>query len=268
MRGRPDAERPARAAAGSLTVARRERINSWPGAPELELTEATLVRAVRDHLKAEGWTCYLEVRDGYGGPRADVVATRGPCALVVEAKQRLTLQVLEQALRWRDQANMVAVAVWAAGLARDGSRVRRYSADFPQRLLRELGLGLLLFDHHGQVYVGHGCAGARWVRHKPRAPVLELLDPAQQDTEPGAAKGYHSDFRETCRRLVGWVRLNPGQQLRTALENVEHHYSSAKSARAALAHLLQLGKVPAIRMAEDGTLHATAGDATALDGSS
>lgn len=225
-------------------------------------TEASLVRCVRDQLRADGWDCYLEVRDGYGGPRADIVATRGPVAFVVEAKQRLTIQAVEQALRWKESANQVAVAVWAESMKRDGTPKQGERVRYPNRVLRALGIGLIQVSRYGDIYAGHEEGGARWVRHKPRAPIFDLLNEAQKDTEPGAAGHYYSPFRETCQRLAEYVAGNPGVTLRAALGEVTHHYANEKSARACLYDLIRKGVVDGVTLDEGARLQPTKGGST------
>lgn len=211
-------------------------------------TEASIVAAVRAALLEDDWDCYCEVTDDRGG-RADLVATRGPVAAVVEAKQSLSLAVIEQAIAWRERANHVAIATWGSRRGDEDGRSTKWrpSTEFPRRLLNDLGIGLIRITSHGAVYSVEPDLG-RWIRHRPRAPIFESLNPAQRLTPPGARRAYHSPFRETVLKLAALAGAEPGIALRDALKRIEHHYASDQSARSSLAGLLHEGKLAELRL--------------------
>lgn len=224
--------------------------------------EATIVRAVADRLRAESWEVYFEV-GGASEPRADIVATRGPVALVVEAKQSLSLAVIEQAMAWRARANLVAVATWAAAPYNREKCRRGSRREFPERLLGTLGIGLYAVNrpyNEGDPASVHFEREARWNRHKGRAPIFEHLRDGMKDVAPGARKGYWSEFRETVSRLVEFVRAHPGCSMKQAISGFDHHYANDKSAVACLGNMLWKGVIDEIED-RDGGLYVKPGAA-------
>lgn len=218
-------------------------------------TEADLVASVAAHLRADGWEVYHEV-GGSSAPRADIVATHGPVAWVIEAKQSLSLAVIEQAMAWRRSANLVSVATWAAAERKPGQYGSPHRRDFPRKLLDHLGIGLLAVNRPWDGNPGsiHFEDEPRWIRHRGRAPVFGALEPAMLATEPGARTRYWTPFRATVANLVEWVKANPGQPMKRAVESIEHHYGSPQSARACLANMIFKGVIDEIEN-RDGALY-------------
>ena len=50
------------------------------------------------------------------------------------------------------------------------------------------------------------------------------------------------------------VHANPGINLKSLIEKVDHHYASASSARASLRYWAEAGKIKGIRMGKDWKL--------------
>ena len=90
-----------------------------------KLTEGQVAKNMMAALQAEGWDVYPEVAVGrllerkiqmrtgrsFGDSVADLVAVKGPLAMIVEAKLTFSLQVIEQALEWTRLSPLVAIAL-------------------------------------------------------------------------------------------------------------------------------------------------------------
>ncbi|MFF0828791.1 hypothetical protein ACFYU8_17695 [Brevibacillus sp. NPDC003359] len=75
------------------------------------MNESDLYDPVKNWLEQREFIVYPEVYCPRGGGRADIVVTSGPVVGVVEMKQSLTLDLIDQALRWRGHANYIWVAI-------------------------------------------------------------------------------------------------------------------------------------------------------------
>lgn len=202
--------------------------------------EIVLGARVVAELRAQQWRVYQEVT-GRGG-RADIVATQGPFVWVVECKIRFGLDVLAQAWGWRKYAHFVSIAVWSA---------RRSWSTFGSRVLADYGIGCLVVDEHAV----HEHMPPAFLR---RANTEELRGRLTPDLEAyGAQAGnadshFYSRFKQTCTEVQRFVKLRPGCTLKQVIEGIRHHYASTSSARASLAHWMERGKVPGVRLERDG----------------
>ncbi len=102
------------------------------------MTEAELAAGIVAWLQDRDWQVYQEVRPGYSGPRADIVATHGPVIWVVETKTSLSMELVGQALRWKPYANKVSIGI---------PMPRRQRPPGTQLVMRTVGLGEI---HVGQ----------------------------------------------------------------------------------------------------------------------
>ena len=69
---------------------------------EVAISEKTIGMAVQDWLIERQWDCFPEVQIRQRGPRADLIAVKGPLMWALETKLSLNLHVIEQALRWKN----------------------------------------------------------------------------------------------------------------------------------------------------------------------
>ncbi len=220
-----------------------------------ELPEAKVAAAVVKWLRERGWQVYQEVA---AGPIADIVATqqhgKALIAWIIECKVQLGLAVIDQALHWKlyGMAHFVSVAT-----PRANSRAPRHAIN-----------ALLVDNGIGQLEVEPSWSGD--------GHVLERLEPAffrgvgrsgnsirdirtylreEQKTHvaAGTANGGHwSDFKDTCQKVSRYVHEHPGTTLKALLDAVDTHYASKASARSTLAHWIEKGKVPGVRIERSG----------------
>lgn len=194
------------------------------------MSEEDLCKVLVWWLKELDWEVYQEV--DLGGSSVDVVATKGSLLWAIEAKTSIGAKVIDQAVRWTGQANLISVftahSYRAAYCYRDYMGLKGIgwlTGDFTvsekirPRLLRRCGLQIRRHLHERQkTYAPAGNAyGARW-----------------------------SPFRQTCEALKGFVQANPECSMKAAVDGIKHHYASASSARNSLATWIVAGKVPGV----------------------
>lgn len=205
------------------------------------MSETDIARPVVAWLADLGWDVYQEVQCVRGGPRADIVATRGAVVRVVEVKATLGMAVIAQAWNWRHSgwAHQVCVAV--------PTRRRDASAALGAEICRERGIGLLIVGTSVEEIEGPAT-----VRRAPRAQELRgaLAHEHKTCAEAGSQGGYWTPYQGTCRNLLDYVRRNPGCALADAIREIKHHYRSFASAQGAIAGWVRAGKVRGVRLEE------------------
>jgi len=194
--------------------------------------EVDVGRAVRAWLLSDGWEVHSEVVAFRGGPRADIVARMGRVLWVVECKTSLGFAVLDQAVRWFGQANMVSVAVPRARLCTARS------------CLEHLGVGLILTYYSVLQPVRPA------LRRRVSGRLADALcDETRAHDSPGEQHGdYHTPFRRTCRAIRDVLQTKPGLTTRELIDQVDHHYACDATARSALYKWVVSGKVPGVRV--------------------
>ena len=209
--------------------------------------QSVAARAVA-FLEGCGHDVYQEV--SVGGCVVDIVALVGPREEVwsVEVKTTWSLDLLEQCIDRRRFSHRVFAAI-PTGRSNHA------------RAFRHFGIGVMRVnvggvDGYGErsvqitdaaTLVTHDCRYGKQVRallsdgHKTHAKA----------GAPGAA-GRWTEFRETCERLARVVQREPGITMKSAIDGFEHHYASDNGARSSLAHWVERGKVPGVRLERDG----------------
>ena len=210
--------------------------------------ETELAAAVVAYLRDLGWDVHQEVGFQYG-PRADIVAVRGPLLLVAEAKTAFGLSVIAQADHWIGHANLVYVAVPR------GWRTHGLAAS----ICRDRGIGVL--EVMGGA--GHGDQGgyADWRVQELVAPRLQrsvtssghtlrskLCAETRTYAEAGNNEGkFWSPFKATVAEIHRALKERPGLTTRELVDAIKHHYHAASTARSCLPQWLRYKKIPGVR---------------------
>lgn len=210
-------------------------------------TEQQLGEVVVSYLEAIGADVYQEVEVGSGV--ADIVARVRAEIWIVEVKTSLSLALLVQAMERREHAHRVFVAAPHTRTMRETSVI-----------CEEIGIGLLDVSlaregvmvpgfRFGEPAVRVVVEGRRW-NSRPVALAKRLVPEHKTHAKAGAvgAGGRWTPFRDTCERLARVVTDEPGITLKDAITKISHHYRTGASARSSIAHWLQRGKVPGVRM--------------------
>lgn len=207
------------------------------------MKETELAAAVVAYLRELDYDVHQEV--GGPGPRADIVAVRGPLLYVIETKMSLTLALLAQAHQWLSNANRVSVAI--PSLRRYGNRPERAIA---MRILREWGVGLL------EVHAGYNetkvaeLMAPQLRRHTPDQDWLRerLCDGTRTYAAAGNAENkFWSPFKSTVAEIHRVLRETPGLTTRELVGHIRHHYDRDSTARSCLPRWLRYGKIPGVR---------------------
>lgn len=210
------------------------------------MKETDLAAHVVAYLSALDWEVHQEVGGPYG-PRADIVAVRGPLLHVVETKTTLGLSVIAQAHNWRARAHLVSVAVPARYGPQEGRQVA-------ELVLQEWGIGLLVVsmgDEYVATRVREIVAPRLW-RRIALTRFNSLRNRLNEGTRTYAAAGnaegkFWSPFKETVRRIQQAVTDRPGMTTKELVDAVKHHYASDSSARSCLPRWLAAGNIPGVR---------------------
>ena len=194
------------------------------------------------------WTVYQEVQI-HKSRVADIVATQGPLLWVVETKVVFGLNAIEQAHRWLGQANYVSIGVpWFAD--RSG---------FKALLLKHLGIGLLTASQPlmnvSEVWQIEEKVKPS-LNRRPWQGLRKTLCPEHQTwAKAGNARSErYSPFKATSRSVADFVRQHPGVTFKEMLAQVSTHYQSSATARSSLKYWIERGKVPGVRLQQDGRL--------------
>lgn len=208
------------------------------------IAETDVAAVVVAYLRDLGWDVHQEVGGAYG-PRADIVAVRGPLLYVVEVKTTLGLALIEQGQSWLHRAHLVSIAAPHPHRGRGPS--------VAHQICGEWGIGVLdVLTDYGESAVRERVA-PRLIRRIPvdRSRTLRrlLTEETRTYASAGNAAGkFWSPFKDTCQQAVRAVAAHPGlttKELVAALP--KHHYSSDSVARNTLPRWLRLGKIPGLR---------------------
>lgn len=224
-------------------------------------TEAELAAAVVAWLDQERYEVAQEVElPGVGV--LDIVARMGRKLWVVEAKLSMSLALVAQAQRRLGYAHRVSIAV------PEPKRKNAWATDPLQNrigLLRSLGIGVISAGFSTRYVEGEGtvrdvpavrerCQGV-YVRPGRLSSLEDALRDEHFTGEWSAAGtkdgGHYTAFGATARRVVEFVRENPGCSIGEIIEG-GHHYANDKVARARIDVMIRQGVIGGIRRRGSG----------------
>lgn len=193
-------------------------------------------------LSKDRWEVYQEV--ACGGYTADIVALDVPKKRhwIIELKLKPSLLAISQAMRWVGAAELVSLAV--AGPVRSSSWPAAHAA------LEHAGVGL--------IYAMPGCDVTettlpRWENSRPPAGITHishyLVEEQKEYARAGNADGKrYTAWRQTCDRVTNYIKENGPTRMGILVREVDHHYSSPKSAKTSLTHWIRAGRVSGIEI--------------------
>ena len=189
---------------------------------------------------------------------------------MVECKTTLSLDLMAQAFHWQRYAHWASVAIPSPKRnKRTGYRTASKGRELAVKLLRARGVGIVTVGESTKEE--HPPSLCRWAipGHKDSVPGVRLrwrlsdirslrgaLVPEQKNFEAaGSSGGRHwSEWRATCERAIRLVAHNPGLSLKELIDGIDHHYASDASARSAMSHWIQRGRIPEIEVRREGRL--------------
>lgn len=201
-------------------------------------SEAEMARIVVTELQRLGYETYEEVSLGRGGQRADIVGVLGPIIAVVECKMSLSLKLLDQLTEWQGRAHRI---IGAVPRYRRGATVHRY--------FRTEGFGLWTVSRFED---GIDEQITPRLQRRVDMRIRRYLRPEQRSGEYARAGasggGYYTPFRGTVRELEDLAREKPGIELRQAVKEISHHYSSARTAMSSIPAMIRAGVILGLRV--------------------
>lgn len=205
-----------------------------PPRRKIGTTEKDLAAAVVAWLNQKGYAqVYQEVV--FGGGTADLVVDRDGNGWVIETKKSLSLAVMGQAYDRQNDTGLVSIAVFKAK-KRDSGR------NFARTLCRQFGMGLLEVDAYG--YVHEVATPTDMKRSKRIGDILQSCRPEHLTfCAAGSQNGAFTVFKDTIIKVRKFLREYGPRTVKQIVENVDHHYKTASTARRSLEKWLQQSKV-------------------------
>lgn len=202
--------------------------------------ETQIASPVVAWFQEQDWEVYQEVQPMRGhGPVADIVAVKGSLSWVVEVKTTRSLSLLDQALEWVGDANLVSVAT---PYVRSRS-FRRVTWD---RVCQHLGIGYFTVDEHGLARLFRFPRLQRTLLGTDGIRAC-LRDEHKTWAEAGNNTGSRwSPFQGLVRALSRCAEDKPGTKLSRFIEDTDHHYSTDKGAVSTLRCHIRDGVIPGL----------------------
>lgn len=207
-------------------------------------SEREIAAQVVEWLQSQNWDVYQEVQPRLGTKVCDIVGVMGPLTWCVETKQRYNAAVLEQAVHWKEWAKLVSVA----------TPPRASGSVVYDHFCRSYGIGRLIVSPRDRWSCG---VDERIQPRLERRTIWNIGDDVRPEHKTFAAAGNNeglrwTPYKATCEELRNLVEKIPGIPMKDAIDEIRHHYSSDKVARASLAHWIDKGKVRGIRLERQG----------------
>lgn len=192
------------------------------------------------------WEIFQEVVTGVG--ITDIVLRSGQILWAIEVKKSMSLTLIDQAIENTRYYHYSSVVVPKPKKTDARGFLRA------QKILQQHGLGMFTIEEYP--YSTHVTI-SEMIRPKlyrsALAKKVTLVD--QQKTGIGAGSkggGYWTVFANTKELFIEYVRKHPGCSYKTAVENIQHHYSSASTARSCLGQYVRNGVISEVELTNNG----------------
>lgn len=163
------------------------------------MKESDLYEPVKDYFSGLGYSIYAEVEVPKAGGRIDVVAYNHPAAIAIELKQKLSFELIEQAMNRKRVFPLVYIAY--------PTRRNELPAWLIQ-FIAEQGIGVIEITKFGQVQMRRA---ARFKKPLYRKPLdwKTILRPEHQEWVPGghAGGGYVTNYAITMKGVRRFLSL-------------------------------------------------------------
>lgn len=186
------------------------------------IKEVDLFEPTKKWLEDRGYTVYPEVE--YKRGRADIVAINGGMTAVVELKTSLSIELIAQAVYWRDKANMSYVCV---------PMPQKDFHDYAITLLKREGIGLLYVDFNSYRVE---CKEHRYVEPTVDTTIIKGIRGVLSDLhlELGlqggqSGGGYLTGYKATVMGVKKYLETQGKYvTIDDILKNCKTHYSNPK----------------------------------------
>jgi hypothetical protein len=207
------------------------------------MKEEELALHIVKHFERLGYEVYKEVAMfGGGSMRADIYCLKDGETISIETKMGMGLKVIEQAFRWRMNANFAYIAV-----------PYKHKADyrFALEICRDYGIGVIYYyPKNGQLEVKILPA----LNSEPNNPKLYE---EQKDSIAGNAKSeFVTPFKLTCKQLIDYISVKGGKVgVKEAIRNIKHHYANDNSAENSLKKMVTLNVLEGVKLIRESKIH-------------
>lgn len=188
------------------------------------MREQDLAMCVQHWLIEEGYDVYPEAQIGKRGPRADLIAAKPPFCWVIETKTSMSLQLLEQAMRWQ-QAGALYTSVAVPKPRRDRRQAFCWHSLVVDQFCRSQGLGLILVDV-AQSTVSE-VIEPKLLRHNYARSkrILQGLDYDMQRYLPGSQskEGYSTPANRTITHALDYLRMHSPCGIDELVSSIKSH---------------------------------------------
>jgi hypothetical protein len=187
------------------------------------MKESDLFHPVKKWMEDAGWEVFAEV-EAWGG-RADIVGKSHPAYCVVELKTSLTMDLMEQAIRWKRFAHYIYIGI---------PMRKKMIHPFAMKVLSDNNIGVLQIDRYGSVY---DLSNARYNRPLMRSKYGStfswdnFLYEEQKTWINGGSDGggYVTPYKMTIKRVRIYLeRVGDWRSINDILDHCETHYRSPK----------------------------------------
>ncbi|WIT25979.1 hypothetical protein [Bacillus phage SPO1L1] len=188
------------------------------------MKETDLFEPVKNLLEQWGYEVYSEVLAGQGGRRADIIGYMKPASCVVELKTSLTMELIEQAYRWRNYANYVYIAI---------PERKKPIPSFVRSILAKEKIGIIevLSPKYGGQIFAQRAMKASFQRNKSME-WQKVLKPEHKTWLAGGSNegGYVTPYKLTMERIKESLYSNKEWvSLTHIVKSCETHYSNPRN---------------------------------------
>lgn len=177
---------------------------------------------LKEYMENLGYEVYPEIEVGWN-KRADIIGRNSPAICIVEMKTSLSMELLDQAIRWIPYAHYIYIAI------------PERKKDIPvivRRVLSQHKIGILEVSSYKWQKV-HDSLPARFNRPRLNTNWDKYLTPLHKtwDIQGGAVQGGHlTPYKRTIHHVRNYLaRQRDWVYMKDILEHCETHYASPKN---------------------------------------
>lgn len=199
-----------------------------------DFKEADLAPLVVQFLQQQGYEIYQEVRlGGVGASIVDVIGKRGNLLHGVELKRNLSLSVIRQAHRNREDVHFSSVAIAARRHPLYGHVIRNENRNFAIDVCRDYKLGVfevfLEEDKITETVPAQRITGHEEYVGNTIIPLLHNNQRLNSGYANAGTKGggYHTPYKEMIKTVKSFIQAHPGCEIISIIAHLgEEHRQS------------------------------------------
>jgi len=174
------------------------------------LPESTIGKYLQIWLENQDWEVYPEAQTKIRGPRSDIIATKRGLLWAIEIKVNISLQLLEQAVRWIEKG-AVEVSICVPYIARKKAGRRNWHSRVVDEMLRHYGIGLIFAMPDNSFMQAMPPKLLRF--NYARSEIIKTqLDVRMKKYTPGSTSkmGYSTPRARISEDCIAYINKNPG----------------------------------------------------------